>query len=364
MHKRRLTRREKRSKNKKVVIISTICLMFAIVTGYAAFQTNLSITAKGNIKEKSRVIQAWDANSQTDFHSDFYKQNIVSAEFLDNADVPSNATESWNVSEDQKHGGVMAWVVPNNDDNTKYDLYIGAKDGVIANVDSSYLFYNFSGLTNISFNRNFNTSNTINMSYMFSHCSALTDLDVSNFDTSNTTNMFHMFSYLTNLKEIVGLTNFNTSNVTNMSCMFSRSQSLQLLDLSSFDTSKVTNMSWMFDFCYGLTELDLKNFDTSNVITMQAMFNECHNLEKINVSSFNTSNVTTMYQMFEATGLTSLNLCSFDTSNVTNMAYMFAYSWSKVSPKIYVGEKWITSQADTANMFLNSDVSSVTTGQC
>ena len=71
-----------------------------ITVGYAAFQTNLRITAKGNVKEKSRVIQAWSSTDQTDFHSDYYKQNIVSAEFLDNVDVPSNATESWNVSED------------------------------------------------------------------------------------------------------------------------------------------------------------------------------------------------------------------------------------------------------------------------
>lgn len=50
--RRRLTRREKRSRRKKAIILSTLCLLFVMTAGYAAFQTNLNITAKGNIKEK------------------------------------------------------------------------------------------------------------------------------------------------------------------------------------------------------------------------------------------------------------------------------------------------------------------------
>ena len=142
MGKYRKTRKEKR-KQRKILIITSLSLLLFLCVGYAAFSTNLSITAKGNVKEKSRVIQSWEETSQTDFHSDFYKENIVSVTFLDNNNVPSNAAESWNISEDQKHGGVLAWVIPNSSDNTKYDLYIGAKDGVIANEDSSFLFYNF-----------------------------------------------------------------------------------------------------------------------------------------------------------------------------------------------------------------------------
>ena len=132
MGKYRKTRKEK-IKQRKILIITSLSLLLFLCVGYAAFSTNLSITAKGNVKEKSRVIQSWEETSQTDFHSDFYKENIVSATFLDNNNVPSSATESWNVSEDKKHGGVLAWVIPNNNDSTKYDLYIGAKNGVIAN---------------------------------------------------------------------------------------------------------------------------------------------------------------------------------------------------------------------------------------
>ena len=48
--KRRKTWRKKRSRNKKIVIISTMCLLLCLCVGYAAFQTDLNIKAKGNIK--------------------------------------------------------------------------------------------------------------------------------------------------------------------------------------------------------------------------------------------------------------------------------------------------------------------------
>lgn len=49
--RKRLTRKEKRNRNKKIVITGTICLLFCLCVGYAAFNTELSIRAKGNIKE-------------------------------------------------------------------------------------------------------------------------------------------------------------------------------------------------------------------------------------------------------------------------------------------------------------------------
>ena len=48
-----MTRREKRKRQKQTILVSTVCLLFVMVAGYAAFSTNLSITAKGNVKEKT-----------------------------------------------------------------------------------------------------------------------------------------------------------------------------------------------------------------------------------------------------------------------------------------------------------------------
>ena len=359
----RRTRRHRRSKQKKFLIIGSLSLLLFLCVGYAAFSTNLSLKAKGNIKEKTRVIQSWDENSQTDFHSDFYKQNIVSATFLDNNDVPSNATESWNVSEDKENGGVMAWVVPNNNDNTKYDLYIGAKSGVIANEDSGYLFYYFLGLTSIEFNNNFDTSNAIKMNHMFYYCNNIMKLDLSSFDTSNITTMASMFDGCKNLTEI-NISNFDTSNVTDMNNMFLWVNVINL-DVSSFNTSKVVNMQGMFAYCPSLQTINFgNNFNTSSVTNMSYMFNKDSSLIELDLNGFDTSNVENMEYMFtECNNLTKIDLCSFNTSKVKNFQAIFAIT-NKLT-QIKVGPNWTTSNANnTADMFYNSGVTSVTTGQC
>ena len=360
MRKRRLTRKERRSKQKKVVIMSVLCLLFVMTAGYAAFQTNLSITAKGNIKEQSKVIQSWSNTSNEDFHTDYYKENIVSVTFLDNNKVPDNATESWDVSEEGK-GGVMAYVVPNNEDNAKYDLYIGAKNGVIANENSGYLFYQFTGTKEINFNNNFDTENVIYMNHMFGECLNLLKLDLNFFNTSNVIDMNNMFCDC-RVIESIDLTSFNTSNVTNMFGMFGRCYKLTSIDVSKFNTSNVTVMTSMFQECTSLSEIDVSNFDTSRVTDMRSMFSNCESLSSLDVSNFDTSNVIKMDFMFCKINLTTLNLCSFDTSNVINMNSMFG-----ANPKlevVYVGDNWTTENADTTNIFAGSGVSEVTTGQC
>ena len=329
-------RPRRRKTSRKIIIITSVCLLFIMTAGYAAFSTNLNITAKGNILEKSRVIQSWNQTSNEDFHSNYYKENIVSATFLDTSEVPDNATESWNVSEDKEKGGVMAWVVPNSEDSTKYDLYIGANNGVIANENSSNLFYNFINMEEITFNDNFDTSKVTDMSYMFQFCYNLESLNISSFSTVNVTDMNHMFN---------------------------RCYNLVTLDVSSFDTSNVTNMRAMFANCYSLTSLDLTNFKTSNVTNMRDMFTRNHNLTTLNITSFDTTNVTDMYGMFYyMQSLTELNICTFNTNKVTNMGKMFEGTTNLTSIK--VGNNWTTTNADTTNMFTGSGVSSVTTGQC
>ena len=186
--------RHRRRKLNRIIVLSAFCLLFVITAGYAAFSTNISLHVKGNILEGTRVIQEWDENSQTDFHSDFYKQNIVSITFLNNNNVPENAVESWNVSEDKEKGTVKAWVVPNSSDSSKYDLYIGAKGKVIANENSGYVFYDFRGVKEINFDNNYDTSNATNMTNLFRNCTSLTEIDLSSFDTSNVTNMSAMFT--------------------------------------------------------------------------------------------------------------------------------------------------------------------------
>ena len=325
--------RHRRRKLNRIIVLSAFCLLFVITAGYAAFSTNISLHVKGNILEGTRVIQEWDENSQTDFHSDFYKQNIVSITFLNNNNVPENAVESWNVSEDKEKGTVKAWVVPNSSDSSKYDLYIGAKGKVIANEDSSNIFYDFRGVKEINFDNNYDTSNAIDMSRMFLNCTSLTELDLTSFDTSNVTSMYAMFCMWDSvlnltpenkLEHIKFGHNFITDNVTNMRSMFAGLTELKELDLSNFNTKNVTTMYHMFTDCKNLVILDIGNFNTSKVIDMGGMFLGCRSLATLDVSSFDTSKVTNMEDMFErCTSLTDLNLSNLDTSNVTNMGGMF-----------------------------------------
>lgn len=225
-------------------MITVVCLLFVMVSGYAAFTTNLSITATGNIKEPSKVIQSFGEYSNEDFHSEYYKENIVSATFLDTAVVPDNAVDSFNVSDDKEHGGVMAWVVPNAKDNTKYDLYIRADGGVIANPDSSYLFYDMYALKTIDFNDNFDTSNATNMECMFAQTSSLNGLDLSSFDTSSVTTANSMF-FSTNVSTL-NLCNFDTSNITNMSSMFKETKNFKNVYVGSNWTSAQADTTDMF----------------------------------------------------------------------------------------------------------------------
>ena len=46
-------RRYRRKKKNKIIIIGSLSLLLCMCVGYAAFSTNLSITAKGNIKERT-----------------------------------------------------------------------------------------------------------------------------------------------------------------------------------------------------------------------------------------------------------------------------------------------------------------------
>ncbi len=90
-------------------------------------------------------------------------------------------------------GSVMSYLVPNEEDTTKYTLYINSDEKVVANEDSSDLFFGFSNLQEIEHLEYLDTSNVTDMSKMFYDCTSLTTLDLSSFNTSNVTVSFYMF---------------------------------------------------------------------------------------------------------------------------------------------------------------------------
>lgn len=285
--------------------------------------------------------------------------------------APASAYSNWDYTLDDENGIItLNYYKESETDVIVYANYVVGgktyKTQLASNTNNTNYMFNGSRQTNckkiktIKFSKNIDTSNVTNMSYMFNQCTGLTSLDISGFDTSNVTDMSHMFAScrapaLTNLD----VSNFDTSNVTNMNSMFNDCRYLTSLDVSNFDTSKVTDMQSMFSGLWALKNLDVSNFDTSKVTSMYQMFYGCSALTSLNISSFDTGNVTDMGHMFYGCSpITSLDISNFDTSNVTNMQYMFGRSTLRT---IYVDRnKWITSQANTSNMFYSCGVSSVT----
>ena len=281
------------------------------------------------LPSETNLMRSYSGGSQADYHNDAYREKITSIEFLNNKNIPSDAVQSWDVSERQD-GSVMAWIVNDSENVGYYKLYIGGDGGVIANPNSSNLFSEFRKVKKIDLN-NLNTSNVTNMNHLFNFCENLINLDLSNFDTSKVKDMNSMFSVNRNLENI----NFG----------------------NKFDTSNVTNMGSMFNTCSSLTSLDLSNFNTSQVTDMSYMFVEFPNIE-LNLSGFVTSNVINMMSMFYKAKLNALDLSSFDTSNVTNMTWMFSDASNLQT--IYVGPKWSTAGTNTYLMFNNCGTDHVT----
>ena len=220
----------------------------------------------------------------------------------------------WDVSQSRDES-ILAWT---KQESAPYTVYIGSDSAILANVDSSYLFYaigsgNLCTATEVITGLNLlYTSRVTNMSSMFYKCGykAMTSLDLGdNFDTSNVTDMYMMFE----------------------SCGYNAMTSLDLGD--NFDTSNVTDMFMMFGSCgyNAMTSLDLGDkFDTTNVTSMKDMFSYCgyNAMTSLDLGdNFNTSNVTNMSWMFHRCGynaMTSLDLGdNFDTSSAINMYAMF-----------------------------------------
>ena len=219
-------------------------------------------------------------------------------------------------------------VIPHMEDwaNYKEEVTECVIDPSFANIhlkSFNKFFYGWSKLESIEGIENINTSMATDMSYMFSGCSCLTNLDLSGFETGNVTNMGYMFHNCKSLTSL-DLSGFKTDNVTNMINMFAGCSSLTSLDVSGFKTDNVTNMKSMFTTCSNLTSLDVSGFKTDNVTNMKSMISGCSGLTSLDVSGFKTDNVTDMSYMFSrCSGLTSLDVSGFKTDNVTNMEGMF-----------------------------------------
>jgi len=273
----------------------------------STFESKITVTASyRTISNKKNVLLArggcsFESDCQntdtTRVFQDEYINNATSISFETTMDAPATYVASFDESE-ARDGSIMAYVVANESDASKYTIRFQTDGTYLMPSDSSFYFALFQNVTSIEGLENIDTRNVVNMSGMFVAMISLTSLDLSSFDTTNVTNMMGIFLEMDSLTAL-NVSNFNTSKVTDMMGMFNYLPSLQSLDVSSFDTSNVTNMMGMFGGCSALTNLDLSSFDTSNVTDMSMMFVANSNLNSITYGSNfirkSDSNITDMY---------------------------------------------------------------------
>ena len=368
---------------------------------------NTTITEKGKLDanttpgdnfkvEATHTIMS--GSSWFDSKLDYNMAKKIESIEIKNTNVPAaNAIDKWDVSA-SNDGSVMAWYT-DADENGKYELYVGAEGGVLANQDSSYMFNRLSSCVKYDL-KYLDTSNVTNMYGIFSNASSSNDLadsvtlsGVKYWDTSKVTTMANAFSYFgTDVKnvDISEINSWDTSNVTSLSQMFYMSgfyaENYIIGDLSKWNTSKVTDMSNMFrdiSAAKNVVLTGINKWDTSSVTDMNSMFQlyceDCDTVE-LDLTGWNTSKVTNMSAMFSGYGayansatlkglenwntsslqnagylfsnisLKEIDLSSWDTSKVTSMSGMF-YICDNLT-KIYVGEKFTTNNVtSSSNMF-------------
>lgn len=99
------------------------------------------------------------------------------------------------------NGGVLVWAEPEADGGL-YDVFVAADGVVVANPDSSFLFYCCSSLEEVRFNGCFDTQNVTAMVSMYENCSSITVVDMSELEMSKVTDVSYMCAGCPLLREI------------------------------------------------------------------------------------------------------------------------------------------------------------------
>lgn len=189
-------------------------------------------------------------------------------------------------------------------------------------TDMSRMFQNCRELVSVNV-KDFNTENVQYMGSIFSGCEKLETIDISGWNTISATSMNSLFNNCQNLKSITFGENWTTENVIDMGSMFYVCVSLQSLDVSGWNTAKVENMSNTFARCDNVPELNVSNWITDNVGTMNQMFLGDRTITHLAVENWNVENVRDMGHLFEGTGCRTLDLSKWNCKNNTSLEYTF-----------------------------------------
>ena len=238
-------------------------------------------------------------------------------------------------------------------------LWWSKAETVYANSSLYNIFYNFSGLTDISGLKDWNVENTKNIGCMFYRCAKLVDLSpIANWNIGRVTSMNSMFDGCKCLADLSPIANWNTSNVEYFSYVFAACSIVNLDDISHWDTANATYISGMFDGCDSLADINgIKDWDTGNLTASHGTFSNCSSLTDLSpIANWNMENVTDMGAMFyNCSSLTDLSpIANWNMEKVTNMGAMFSNcsSLTDLSPIANWNVEKVT---DMSNMFSDCD---------
>lgn len=185
-------------------------------------------------------------------------------------------------------------------------------------TDASNLFNGYSG----SSIPNINTSNIINMEYMFSFSNVLT---IPILDMSNVTDADYMFS---NNSVLLNVPELDFKNVNTAKGMFTNCVSLTTVNIKNLNN--VTDISNLFYNCSNLE--NIPEFNLENATTVRTMFSGCSKIKEVIMTI--TDKCTITQDLFSnCTALTKAP--SLNTGNVTNMMEMFENCTSLVNLPLY-----------------------------
>lgn len=265
----------------------------------------------------------------------------------------------WNISKVRNFGQLA---------NFKSGMFVGCSNllslnlsawsfNTTASVDVSFMFSECSKLTTIGDTSGWNTSQFIYTPAMFRGCSSLTstDLDVSGWDMSNVSEMGYwssstdgMFQGCASLTTL-DLSSWDVSKVTRFHDLLNGCTSLTTVgDISGWNVSSGTLFHRMFQGCASLTSLNVSGWNVSKGTDLSLMFSSCSSLTSLSFTGWNTSKVTNFQQFLD--GCTSLSTCDvsvLSTAAATNVSYMFRDCRSMTAINI---SGWDLSLVTAANM--------------
>ena len=129
------------------------------------------------------------------------------------------------------------------------------------------------------------------LSGVFARLNKVEVIDISGWDTSNVINMSYMFNRCTKLKKIVGIENLDVSKLKTTKIMFYGCKNLVELDLTNWNPI-LLNSAWnMFSYCSNLKIIkNIENWQLPNIKNVSYMFYKCTKLD-VDLSNWNLRNI-------------------------------------------------------------------------